>query len=54
MISLPDFIRPSCQNLGRMQEFSSTTVLLRKTNRTAQAREMEERARGIRGGGKGG
>lgn len=53
MISLPDFIRPSCWNLGRMQELSSTTALLRKTNRVAEAHEMEERARAIRGGGKG-
>ncbi len=28
-------------------------ALLRKTNREAEAQEMEERARGIRGGGKG-
>ncbi|MFA4934356.1 MAG: hypothetical protein WC568_00840 [Candidatus Methanoperedens sp.] len=53
MISLPDFMRPSGQNFGRMQEFSSATTLLRKTNREAQAQEMEGRARAIRGGGKG-
>jgi len=53
MISLPDFMRPSGQNLGRMQEFSSTTALLQKINRETEAQEKEERASKIRGGEKG-
>ncbi|MDO9098321.1 MAG: hypothetical protein Q7U60_09400 [Candidatus Methanoperedens sp.] len=41
------------KNHPSIASFSKTPALLRKTNREAEAQEMEERARAIRGGRKG-